>query len=166
GNTVALGLQLASLVARRRGHRGLGKALSLGALGLVGGSGYLGGHLSYVLGVGVDHTAFHHGPEDWTSTGVAANAVSAAAPTAAEAGDRTLFLVAVDGDIVAYDATCTHAGGPLAEGEIVDGCVRCPWHDSMFALADGSVVQAPATTPVPRYEVRLSGGVVEVRATT
>jgi uncharacterized membrane protein len=52
-NAAALGLQLWSLVARGRGKRGRGVALSVAANGLLGASGYLGGHLSYVRGVGV-----------------------------------------------------------------------------------------------------------------
>jgi uncharacterized membrane protein len=52
-NAAALGLQLGSLVARGRGKRGRGVALSVAANGLLGASGYLGGHLSYVQGVGV-----------------------------------------------------------------------------------------------------------------
>jgi uncharacterized membrane protein len=48
----ALGLQVGSLSARLRGARGRGIALSLVANGLLGASGYLGGHLSYVQGVG------------------------------------------------------------------------------------------------------------------
>jgi uncharacterized membrane protein len=52
-NAAALGLQVGSLVARSGGRRGRGVALSLAANGLLGFSGYLGGHLSYVQGVGV-----------------------------------------------------------------------------------------------------------------
>jgi len=165
-NNVAVVLQLASMVARRRGRRGLGKGLSLGALGLVAGAGYLGGHPSYVLGVGIGHTAFHDPVEDWTSTEVAATAVEDGVPMTAQAGDREVLLARHGGEVVAYDAHCTHAGGPLGDGTIVDGCVRCPWHGSMFSLADGSVVEAPATTPQPRYDVRLSGGIVEVRSSS
>jgi len=52
-NVGALGLQIRSLSARRRGARGRGIALSLAANALLGASGYLGGHLSYAQGVGV-----------------------------------------------------------------------------------------------------------------
>jgi uncharacterized membrane protein len=52
-NVAALALQIRSLSARRRGARGQGIALSLAANGLLGASGYLGGHLSYAEGVGV-----------------------------------------------------------------------------------------------------------------
>jgi uncharacterized membrane protein len=52
-NTVALGLQIGSLRARARGSRGRGIALSLAANIVLGISGYLGGHLSYVQRVGI-----------------------------------------------------------------------------------------------------------------
>jgi uncharacterized membrane protein len=52
-NVAALGLQVGSLSARRRRRRARGIALSVAANGLLGVSGYLGGHLSYVQRVGV-----------------------------------------------------------------------------------------------------------------
>lgn len=55
-NEVAFTLNLASLWARKRGRRGLGKALSGTALGLAGLGGFLGGQLVYRHGLGVGHT--------------------------------------------------------------------------------------------------------------
>ena len=55
-------------------------------------------------------------------------------------------------------------GGPLSEGELKDGSVVCPWHGSRFCLADGSVLDGPATIPQPRYETRVRNGQIEVRA--
>lgn len=49
-NNVALGLYGASWLLRRRGHRGLGVAVALGAGGVLGASGYLGGHMASRLG--------------------------------------------------------------------------------------------------------------------
>ncbi|MEN1975073.1 DUF2231 domain-containing protein [Cellulomonas sp. P4] len=49
-NTVALGLYGGSWLLRRRGHRGLGVAVALGAGGVLGASGYLGGHMASRLG--------------------------------------------------------------------------------------------------------------------
>ena len=57
-NTTALSLYLASLAARARGRRHGGKALSLAGLGMLLGGAYLGGHLSFGMGVDVNRTAW------------------------------------------------------------------------------------------------------------
>ena len=63
-------------------------------------------------------------------------------------------------------ARCSHLGGPLDEGDLVDGCLRCPWHASMFRVADGTVVHGPATAPQPAYELRVEGERVKARRLT
>jgi len=68
GNVSALSLQLASYVARRRGHRGLGIALGSAGTGLTAAAGYLGGTLTLDKGMGVNHTVF----EDSIATPAAA----------------------------------------------------------------------------------------------
>lgn len=55
-NEAAFTLNLASLWARKRGKRRLGKALSGSALALAGVGGFLGGQLVYRHGLGVGHT--------------------------------------------------------------------------------------------------------------
>ena len=75
-----------------------------------------------------------------------------------------LVLMKKGGSVVALGATCSHWGGPLAEGKIVnDDCVECPWHGSQFSFQDGSVVQGPATAPQPVFEARVRNGQIEVR---
>ena len=61
----ALSLYVSSSLARKRGRRGRGWLLSAGGLGVATLSAYLGGHLSFGLGVGVDQTALEEGPTDW-----------------------------------------------------------------------------------------------------
>jgi nitrite reductase/ring-hydroxylating ferredoxin subunit len=158
---VALALQLLSLRARRRGHVGGGRVLSLGALGALGAAGYLGSHLSYVLGVGVDHTAFDEGPQDWED--VAAEDAVTDRPTVVRAGEHEVLLTRVDGRIVALANRCSHAGWPIADGDVADGCITCPHHGSVYRLRDGAVVRGPAASPQLRYEVRARDGRVEVR---
>ena len=65
-NTTALSLYLASVVARARGRRRGGKALGLAGLGVLTGGAYLGGHLSFGMGVDVNRTAWEQRPDQWT----------------------------------------------------------------------------------------------------
>jgi nitrite reductase/ring-hydroxylating ferredoxin subunit/uncharacterized membrane protein len=162
-NSVALALSVASLLARRRGRRLQGVALSLAGLGAVSVGGYLGGHLSYGLASGMDRTALDEGPDEWHDV-LAAASLEEGTPRRADAGGVPVVVVGQQGEIHALAARCSHMGGPLDEGELEDGCIRCPWHASVFRWRDGSVVQGPATAPQPRFESRVVDGRVQVRA--
>src|SRR4051794_36832007 len=65
-NGAGAALFAGSLLARGRGARGRGKLLALAGMGAMSAGGWLGGHLSYAEGVGVDNTAFEEYPQDWT----------------------------------------------------------------------------------------------------
>src|SRR5881396_923295 len=67
-------------------------------------------------------------------------------------------LVARRGDeLFAIGATCTHYGGPLAEGLMVDCTVRCPWHHARFDLRTGEAIAAPALNNVACYKIEKRG---------
>src|SRR5947208_1473474 len=67
-------------------------------------------------------------------------------------------LVARRGDeLFAIGATCTHYGGPLAKGLMVDCTVRCPWHHARFDLRTGEAIAAPALNDVACYNVEKRG---------
>ena len=159
-NIAALSMFTASYLARRRGRGG--RLLALTGAGAMAAGGHLGGHLSFVEGVGVDQTVFEKHPEEWTPT-VSEDELAEGRPVCVRAGDVDVLIVRDAESIHALDNRCTHRGGPLHEGELSDGCVTCPWHGSRFRLADGSIVQGPATSPQPLYETRVADGRVEVR---
>lgn len=162
GNYTALGLQLASWVARRRGQRATGTTLTLAANTIAGAAGWLGGHLAYAMGVGVDTTAFQQVPTEWTDT-IAEADVPEVGLTVAEVFGVPVLLGRVQGRVVALADRCTHRGAPLHEGEMRGDCVVCPWHDSVFGLVDGEVRKGPATRPQPRLDVEVRDGRVHVR---
>jgi NADPH-dependent 2,4-dienoyl-CoA reductase/sulfur reductase-like enzyme/nitrite reductase/ring-hydroxylating ferredoxin subunit len=63
-------------------------------------------------------------------------------------------LVARRGDeLFAIGATCTHYGGPLAKGLMVDCTVRCPLHHARFDLRTGEAIAAPALNDVACYRI-------------
>jgi nitrite reductase/ring-hydroxylating ferredoxin subunit/uncharacterized membrane protein len=162
-NTLALLSYSGSLVARLLGRRKAGVGLSLVGATAISVGGYLGSHLSYVQGVGVERKWLAGGPKDWTAV-LDAGELREATPRVVRAGDTDVLLYREGNRINALWATCTHEGGPLAEGHFADGCVRCPWHGSTFRLADGKVVRGPAAASQPVYEARVTDGKVEVRA--
>jgi nitrite reductase/ring-hydroxylating ferredoxin subunit len=67
---------------------------------------------------------------------------------------KEIALFNVDGEFFALDNTCTHHGGPLAEGELAGHEVTCPWHGATFDVRTGEVVEPPAQRAVARYQVR------------
>lgn len=160
-NSIGTGLQAASWVARGRGHRGLGVVLSLAGLGIAVGAAYLGGHLTLVRATGINHTAFQEPTSTWTD--VAAEADVSDTPLRVDVDGVPVVLVRSIGSIRAVSATCTHAGGPLEEGTIEDGCIVCPWHGSEFSLDDGSVARGPASVAQPVWDVQVEDGRVSVR---
>jgi nitrite reductase/ring-hydroxylating ferredoxin subunit/uncharacterized membrane protein len=163
GNVTSLALYAASYLARRRGRREAGVALSMAGAATVTASAFLGGHLAFRKGIGVDQTAFQPGLDQWTF----------ALPVGQLHGDESrlvkvngvdVMLVRSGGQIHAIADRCSHRGGPLHEGEVTGGTVVCPWHQSAFAIADGRVIHGPATAPQPAYDVRTKDGKIEIRS--
>ena len=85
-------------------------------------------------------------------------------PAGSVPGYRLLLTRSQSGELCALANTCSHLGGPLAEGERDGDVVTCPWHGSRFDLCSGRVVEGPAVFAQPRYEVRTNGGKIELRA--
>lgn len=162
-NVLAVGAATAAWAARSDTGRRTWLTATVGVLGL---GGWLGGHLAYALGVGVDTTAFTALPDDWTDAGPLAT-LTDGEPQGRDAGGLPVMLLRHAGRLTAVLDRCTHRGAPLHEGRLVDGCIECPWHASLFALdpaAGGRVERGPATRPAPVLQVREHQGRVQVRA--
>ncbi len=158
-NSVATSLQLASWRVRRD-NRPAGAALSAAALVVTSAAGWLGGHLAYAQGVGVDTTVFQRLPTEWTDL-CALDEVSAH-PSRHDIDGVPLVAYRDGEQIIVLADRCTHRGAPLHEGDVEDGCITCPWHGSTFDSA-GQVMSGPATRPQPALEVRAADGRVQVR---
>jgi nitrite reductase/ring-hydroxylating ferredoxin subunit len=68
----------------------------------------------------------------------------------------------IDGKLYATHDECTHAYGPLSEGELDGNNVICPWHDSCFNVTNGEVTCGPAEEPVRVYRVIQDGDIGSV----
>jgi len=167
GNATVLGLYLLSWRARRKGHQGRGVALAMAAGGGLVGTAYLGGHLSFSQGVGVDETAFEEGPKTWKALDLDPERLGDEKKMRATVGQVRLLLYRSGDRIYVLSDHCSHRGCALAGGTIEgkgdDAAVVCPCHASTFRLTDGEVVRGPATAPQPAYEARLRDGKIEVR---
>ena len=162
GNTTALVLHTLSWAARRRDNRAPGVALSALGYAVAALSAWLGGHLSFARGVGVNQTAFEDLPQQWTAV-LGEDGLEEGKLTGAQADGVPVLLVRKEGRLYALIDRCSHRGCPLHEGELTDTAVVGPCHGSTFRL-DGSLVKGPAAFPQPALQVRVESGKVEVRA--
>jgi NADPH-dependent 2,4-dienoyl-CoA reductase/sulfur reductase-like enzyme/nitrite reductase/ring-hydroxylating ferredoxin subunit len=73
-----------------------------------------------------------------------------------------VVLARVGDEYFALGATCTHYGGPLAEGAVDGDTIHCPWHHACFSLRTGEALHAPALSPVACWQVERRGNSVVV----
>lgn len=166
-NTVALGLYAGSLAARLRGRHGRGRLLAYLGLAAAGRGAYLGGHLSYKEGAGINHAVqeLRRIPDGWQSI-AELSTLPDGKPAVRRVGEVPVLLYRVGDEVSAFLERCGHQSGPLGDGEVVgtgrDACVVCPWHGSVFRLIDGTVQSGPAATDQPVLRTRVVDGRVDV----
>jgi 3-phenylpropionate/trans-cinnamate dioxygenase ferredoxin subunit len=69
-----------------------------------------------------------------------------------------IALFNLNGEYYAIEDVCTHDGGPLVEGEIVNGHeVKCPRHGARFDIRTGAALSLPAFEPTIAYDVYIQG---------
>ncbi|HEX4494093.1 MAG TPA: FAD-dependent oxidoreductase [Thermoanaerobaculia bacterium] len=98
------------------------------------------------------------------SKGVALDQLTDGGRLLGHSNGEAVLVVRQGEEIFAIGATCTHYGGPLAEGAVVGDTVRCPWHHACFSLRTGEAVRAPALNPVACYTVEREGDRITVGA--
>lgn len=161
-NTVGLLLYVLSLRARRNGDRRRGIVLSSIASVVLVVSAWLGGELVYRHKVGVNHGDSPSEPKDWTVV-LDEGKLGEDEPHRADVAGTPVLLYRYHGTVYAISAVCSHAGGPLEEGQFDGTCVQCPWHDSVFDMDSGAIVHGPATYAQAKYAARIRDGKIEVR---
>jgi nitrite reductase/ring-hydroxylating ferredoxin subunit/uncharacterized membrane protein len=121
----------------------------------------IGGDLVYLIGTNVNRHSWRGAGAKWVAVDLGGLAdIPEGGPTKVKAGINDLAVVRNGDTILALHAQCAHAGGPLAEGELVKDQIECPWHGSRFHLGNGYVARGPAMYSQPAYELRRteSGG--------
>ena len=162
-NTLVILLYLVSFILRvTGGSRGL--AILLAYLGylLVLAAAFLGGELVFSIGTGVNHHAWQEVPTKFTKV-LLEGQLASGILVKGMAGDTPILLYKKGESVCAISETCSHAGGPLSEGELDGNLVQCPWHRSRFDVCTGQVKGGPATISQVRYETRIQNGQIEVR---
>lgn len=167
-NITALSVNLWSSSLRRRGRRGAGVLASVTAYACMSVGGYLGGHLVYRRRAAVDHADRSPVPREFTEVARLADLTEnrphlVTVRDDVACADIGIALVRQGMRVHAMGARCSHAGGPLDQGWVLNGTLVCPWHGSQYDLETGQPSVGPSTCPQPRYEVRLRDGAVELR---
>lgn len=107
-----------------------------------------------------DDTTELTGPD--LSKGVALSDIPDGGTLAGHALGKPVLLARSGDVVVAVGAACTHYGGSLGDGLVVDGTVRCPLHHACFSLRTGEALRAPALNPLPRFVIEQRDGRVLV----
>ncbi|MGH3812300.1 MAG: Rieske (2Fe-2S) protein [Pseudonocardiaceae bacterium] len=64
------------------------------------------------------------------------------------------------GAFKAFSAVCTHQGCTV--NKVASGTINCPCHGSKYAIADGSVVNGPASRPLAQRQITVSGDTIQL----
>jgi apoptosis-inducing factor 3 len=97
------------------------------------------------------------------SQGVSLNDIPDQGMIGGHVGEEAVLLARRGGEFFAINSTCSHYGGPLAEGLVVGDTVRCPWHHAHFCLRTGEAIAAPALNPVSCWRVERRDDKIFVR---
>ena len=124
---------------------------------------FLGGSLVYRMGTMVNRNAYRHAIKDFTPA-MADGDLPQDTLKRVEVKSQPVLLVRHGEQIFAVGAVCSHYGAPLEKGKLKGDCIECPFHYSLFSLADGRVKHGPSTSPLPAYQTRVNQGQIEVKS--
>jgi nitrite reductase/ring-hydroxylating ferredoxin subunit len=74
----------------------------------------------------------------------------------------TLAVYNLDGSFYVTDDACTHGPGSLSEGCIDGDTIECNFHQGVFNIRTGEVVQPPCIVPIKTYKAVVADGTVYI----
>jgi 3-phenylpropionate/trans-cinnamate dioxygenase ferredoxin component len=77
--------------------------------------------------------------------------------------EESVIVLNIDGEFYCIADLCTHDGGPLEDGDLIDHQIVCPRHGACFDVRTGKVTRLPATDSIPTFQVRIENGEVLVQ---
>src|SRR5262245_19172491 len=95
---------------------------------------------------------------DLVADGVLEGELADGAMLLGQADGETVLLARRGSEVFAVASTCTHYGGPLAEGVFEDGRFHCPWHHACFEANSGAPLRPPGLNPLAAFEVERRDG--------
>ncbi len=78
--------------------------------------------------------------------------------------EETVIVFNVDGNLYCIADLCTHDGGPLEDGDLIDCQIECPRHGATFDIRTGKATKLPAFEGVPTFEVKVEDGDIYVES--
>lgn len=81
-----------------------------------------------------------------------------------ETGEGAIAVFRTEEGIFALDDACPHRGGPLSEGDVVDGEVICPWHFWAFDLGTGCHGPSGGRFSVRTWVATIEDGMICLRS--
>jgi nitrite reductase/ring-hydroxylating ferredoxin subunit len=163
-NGLATGLYIVSWFDRRRGRHRRGIITSAIGYGLTVGASYMGGALVFDSGIGIDQSGARLRTPDWTPV-LPVESLKNGKPQRVEVDGVGLVLCRTgnNGEIAAFGEFCPHLAAPMTDGWVDRDRLVCPWHGSRFDVCSGEVLRGPSAAPLPRYQTRVSDGMIELR---
>ena len=79
-----------------------------------------------------------------------------------EIENKAIAIFNIKGQFYAFENECTHAGGPLSDGEIDGHVVTCPWHGATFDVTTGAALSAPAFDALKSFKVHTEGDEIRI----
>jgi nitrite reductase/ring-hydroxylating ferredoxin subunit len=157
-NAGAIVLYAASVAVPARQAPGL----RLAGLATAAAGGFLGGHVAYRQSAGANQAepVPHLVEPGWHDLMPLAQ-LGYQKPVRRMLGDVPVVAVRDRAGVHVLADRCSHLSGPLSGGDCHDGHLTCPWHGSIFRLADGTVARGPATAPQPVFRTRITDGILQ-----